>query len=108
LVRIFAGAISGAFSGPLIGKSTYLESSRKSDQARSNSVVVDHPQVIGVSSSGDMAYECGTGDLSFDDRKSGEHVAFQTGYLRVWKSVGGKCEVAASMFRPIESAEKPK
>jgi hypothetical protein len=101
---------SGRFEKPLIGKSVTLERLRKSDQSRQNSVVVDHPQVIAVSRSGDMAYEYGTGDMSFDARESGEHVAFQAGYVRVRKSVGGKCEVAASMFRPIESAEteKPK
>jgi hypothetical protein len=99
---------SGRFDKPLIGKSVALESSRKADQARKNTVVVDHPQLIVVSSSGDVAYEYGTGDISFDARESGEHVAFQTGYVRVWKSVGGKCGVAAHMIRPIESAEKPK
>ncbi len=73
-----------------------------------NTVIAEHPQRIAVSSSGDMAYEYGTGEVAFDDRKTGKHTAFQTGYLRVWKSVDGQCKVAASMIRPIESTWKSK
>jgi hypothetical protein len=71
-----------------------------------NRVFADHPQQIVVSQSGDMAYEYGTGEVGFDDRKTGKHIAFQTGYLRVWKSVDGQCKVAAFMIRPIESTWK--
>lgn len=42
-------------------------------------------------------YEYGAGELSFDDQKTGKHVAIQTASLRVWKSVDGQCKVAATI-----------
>ena len=45
-------------------------------------------------------------ELSFDDQKTGKHVAVQTGYLRVYKSVDGQCKVAATMARVIEDTPK--
>jgi len=65
-----------------------------------------HTQKIVVAKSGDMAYEYGTGEMSFDDVKTGKHVSFQNAYLRVWKSVDGDCRVEATMIRPIESTIK--
>ena len=99
---------SGAFDKPLIGKAEHEEAAKKAevDEPRKNQVGAQHPQRIVVSKSGEMAYEYGTGELSFDDQKTGKHVAFQTGYLRVWKSVDGQCKVAATMMRPIESTMK--
>lgn len=99
---------SGRFEKPLIGKAQHEEAAKKRDgeNPRKNQVIVQHPQRIDVSKSGDMAYEYGTGDLSYDDQKTGTHVAGPTGYLRVWKSVDGQCKVVATMMRPIQTAPK--
>lgn len=101
---------SGAFDKPMIGKSQQ-DAGRKTaetDEPRKNSASSDHPQRIVVAKSADMAYEYGTGDMSYDDLKTGKHVTFQTAYLRVWKSVGSDCEVAAFMIKPVESTIKEK
>lgn len=97
---------SGAFDKPSIGKTQQdagIQNARK-EQPRKNQVSADHPQRIVMAKAGDMAYEYGRGNLSYDDQKTGKHVTFQTGYLRVWKSVDGECKVAAFMIMPIESS----
>lgn len=101
---------SGAFDRPRIGKASGEQASTKmkAEGPMKNSVVADQPQRVVVSQSGDMAYEYGTGNVAFDDRKSGQHTTFQTGYLRVWKVVDGRCEVEASMIRPFEDTWKTK
>ena len=101
---------SGAYDTPMIGK-TQQEigaAKAKKEQPRKNEASADHPQRVVVAKSGDMAYEYGTGNMSFDDEKTGKHVTFQTGYLRVWKSVDGECKVAAFMIKPIESTIEEK
>jgi|SRR5579863_7206087 len=99
---------SGAFDKPLIGSAQREESGKKleAEEPRKNEVSAEHPQRIVVSKSGDMAYEYGTGELSYDEQKTGKHTSFQTGYLRVWKLVDGHCRVAATMIKPIESTIK--
>jgi hypothetical protein len=99
---------SGAFDKPLIGKDEQEEGRKKAEaeEPRNNEVNADHPQRVVVSKSGDMAYEYGGGELSYDEQKTGKHTSFQIGYLRVWKSVDGQCKVAATMVRPIESTIK--
>jgi hypothetical protein len=101
---------SGAFDKPLIGKAEQQAARTKAetDEPRKNQVSADHPQRIVVSKSGDMAYEYGRGSLSYDEQKTGKHVSFETGYLRVWKSVAGECKVAAFLVMPIESTMKEK
>ncbi len=95
---------SGAFEKPLIGRAESDEAAKKLEveAPRKNQVVVEHPQRIVASKSGDMAYEYGSGELSFDDQKTAKHVALQNAYLRVWKAVDGDCRVAATMIRPID------
>ena len=53
--------------------------------------------------SGEMAYEYGTGSISFDDANTGKHVEATLGFLSVWRADGGSCKVAASMVQPIRS-----
>jgi len=99
---------SGAYDKPMIGKAEQEEGRKKveAEGPRKNEVSADHPQRVVVSKSGDMAYEYGGGEMSFDEQKTGKHVSFQVGYLRVWKSVDGQCKVAATMVKPIESTIK--
>jgi hypothetical protein len=99
---------SGAYDKPMIGKAEQQEGRKKveTEEPRKNEVNADHPQRVVVSKSGDMAYEYGGGEMSFDEQKTGKHVSFQVGYLRVWKSIDGQCKVAATMVKPIESTIK--
>lgn len=96
---------SGAFDKPLIGKAQQQAEVAKArkDEPRKNELSGDHPQRIVIAKSGDMAYEYGTGKLSYDEAKTGKHIAFQTAYVRVWKSANGECQVAAFLVMPIES-----
>jgi len=99
---------SGAYDKPMIRKVEQEEGRMKAEaeEPRKNEVSGDHPQRVFVSKSGDMSYEYGGGEMSFDEQKTGKHVSFQVGYLRVWKAVDGQCKVAATMFKPIESTVK--
>lgn len=99
---------SGAYDKPIIGKAEREEGRKKAEaeEPRKNEVSTDHPQRVVVSQSGDMAYEYGSGEMSFDEQKTGKHVSFQIGYLRVWKSADGQCKVAATMVKPVESTIK--
>jgi hypothetical protein len=99
---------SGAYDKPMIGKVEQEKGQKKveAEEPRKNEVDADHPQRVVVSNSGDMAYEYGGGEISFDEQKTGKHVSFEVGYLRVWKTVDGQCKVAATMFKPIESTIK--
>jgi ketosteroid isomerase-like protein len=99
---------SDAYDKPMIGKAEHEEARKKveAEEPRNNEVDADHPQRVVVSQSGDMAYEYGGGEISFHEQKTGKHVSFQVGYLRVWKSVDGQCKVAATMVKPIESTIK--
>ncbi len=58
------------------------------------------PDRIVAAGSGDMAYEYGTGGMSFDEVGSGKRIAFTAAYLRVWRSVDGSCKEAAFMAEP--------
>ncbi|MGB9066951.1 MAG: hypothetical protein WCC21_00160 [Candidatus Acidiferrales bacterium] len=99
---------SGAYDQPMIGKAQQEVGRKKAEteEPRKNEANADHPQRVVVSKSGDMAYEYGGGEMSFDEQKTGKHVSFQVGYLRVWKRVDGQCKVAATMVKPIESTIK--
>jgi ketosteroid isomerase-like protein len=99
---------SGAFDKPLIGTAATKEASKEVSAERKHEVPVEQPQRIEVSSAGDMAYEYGTGSVSFEEVKTGKHVSFQIAYVRVWKSADGECKAAASMFKPIESTIQTK
>jgi len=52
-----------------------------------------------VASSGDMAYEYGTGQISYDDSDTGKHVDTTVARLSVWKAEGSSCKAAATMLQ---------
>jgi hypothetical protein len=99
---------SARYDKPLIGKVEHEEALKKVnvENPRTNQVTLFHPQQIVVSKSGDMAYEYGTGDLSYDDQKAAKRLSGTIGYFRVWKSVDGQCKVAATTMRPLGSTPK--
>ena len=99
---------SGSHDAPVIGKVEKEVDATKveAEMPRKNPVAELRPQRIVSSESGDMAYEYGRGDVSFDLPKLGEHASFQVGYLRVWRRIDGECKVAALMVREIRSTHK--
>ena len=52
-----------------------------------------------VAPSGDMAYEYGTGQISYDDGDTGKHIETTLARLSVWKADGGSCRAAATMLQ---------
>jgi hypothetical protein len=57
------------------------------------------PIKIAIADSHDLAYEYSKSNLQFD-MKSGQHVTFETGILRVWQKEGGEWKIAAMFSRP--------
>ncbi|QJW90225.1 nuclear transport factor 2 family protein [Spirosoma taeanense] len=55
-----------------------------------------------IAQSGDIAYEYGTGSLSFDDADN-KHVSHETGYLRTWRKQNGEWKVDLMFIRPMDS-----
>jgi ketosteroid isomerase-like protein len=91
---------SGALKQPVVGTAAANKAFAPIAASRQNEKQDPmKPDRIVVASSGDMAYEYGTAHMSFDSKKEG-HVDFTAAYLRVWKTVDGKCKIAAEMFEP--------
>ena len=99
---------SGSHDAPVIEKAEKAADAKRieAEVPRKNPVAELHPQRIVASRSGDMAYEYGRGDVSFDLPETSEHVSFQVGYLRVWRRTDGECKVAAHMMRDIRGTRK--
>jgi hypothetical protein len=91
---------SGALEKPVIGKSEREATGKEVSAGRSNNKHPMTPQRIVVSTSGDMAYEYGTSQVSFDDKKTGKHKDFTAAYLRVWQVETGQCKEAAMIAEP--------
>jgi hypothetical protein len=91
---------SGALDKPVIGESEREAARKKVSAERTNSRHPMTPQRIVVSSSGEMAYEYGTSQVSFEDKKTGKHEDFLAAYLRVWKVEEGQCKEAAMISEP--------
>jgi ketosteroid isomerase-like protein len=89
---------SGALDQPAVGKAAHDNAMKSVAESRQNVKTTPLlPDRVVVAPSGDMAYEYGTGQVSFDERASGKHRDFTTAYLRVWRAVGGQCKIAAFM-----------
>lgn len=92
---------SAAFERPMVGLDVLDNASRGITSDRKNETYGPlKPDRIVTAPSGDMAYEYGTENIRFDERKSGKHFDFTAAYLRVWKAVDGSCRVAAQMQQP--------
>jgi len=64
------------------------------------------PIRIVIADSRDLAYEFSKCTLAHD-LKSGEHVSFDTGILRVWQKQGGDWKVAAVFQHPYDAESVP-
>ncbi|PYU70900.1 MAG: hypothetical protein DMG49_10470 [Acidobacteria bacterium] len=92
---------SGALERPVVGKAAIDNAAGRIATERENENYAPlNPDRIVAAPSGDMAYEYGTTNIRFDERKSAKHFDFTAAYLRVWKAVDGSCKVAAEMFQP--------
>ena len=61
---------------------------------------------IVASPSGDMAYEHGTMNVSYDDKGDGKHHTFSAVMLIVYKAKGAACQQTASTMHPLEDTAK--
>lgn len=96
---IYANTITS--KGPLQGKAK-VEALRAANLAeRKNSKpAVFSPNKIVVSKSGDMAYDYGKARVEYDLASTGQHIAYDVEYLRVWKVNGGVCQLEGIFSRP--------
>jgi hypothetical protein len=78
---------SGALEKPVVGKQALAQASAPVSAAGKNEKnAPNRPDRIAAAPSADMAYEYGTGQVSFDDVQTGKHYDFTAAYLRVWKA----------------------
>lgn len=99
--RIF---VSGAYPKPMIGKDMSDENKAAEERMKKERLhfrSTSSIQRLEVAKAGDMAYEFGTANLSWDtpDQK---HVAFESSYVRVWRKVDGQWKVDVFFARPNE------
>lgn len=89
------------FGKPVTGKAEIQSTAERKFAGRTNikrSWESDHH--IAASESGDMAYEHGTMDISYD--QNGESHAFKAVMLNVYKANGSVCERVAGTMQPLE------
>jgi ketosteroid isomerase-like protein len=92
------------FGKPVSGKTAIQETAEKKFAGRTNikhSWESDHRIV--ASASGDMAYEHGTMNMSYDEE--GKPHTFKAVMLNVYKAKGGVCERVAGTMQPLEENE---
>lgn len=87
--------------GPVKGKAQ-VEALRAATLAeRKNSKpAVYVPDKIVTSRTGDMAYDYGKVHVEYDLASTGQHIAYDIEYMRVWKVNGGICQVEGIFSRP--------
>jgi ketosteroid isomerase-like protein len=89
---------TGALDKPVVGNAAQDKAMKTIEASRQNVKTIPlRPERVVIAPSGDMAYEYGTGHMSFDESASGKHRDFTTAYLRVWRAVDGQCKIAAFM-----------
>jgi hypothetical protein len=92
---------SGALEKPVVGEAAKDQAFKPVAAQRKNHTQEPlKPERIVAAPSGEMAYEYGTGNVSFEEVSSGKHIAFTAAYLRVWRSIDGSCKEVAFMAEP--------
>lgn len=100
--------VSGAYPRPLIGKQRNAEDQQRADNIKSkrqNFTQKSRIERLEVAQAGDMAYEFGYSDLSWDTPKK-KHIAFEASYVRVWRKIDGSWEVDVFFARPNDAPAK--
>jgi hypothetical protein len=92
------------FGKPVTGKAAIQDTAEKKFAGRTN---IKHSwesdRRVVASASGDMAYEHGTMDMSYDE--GGKPHTFKAVMLNVYKAKGGICERVAGTMQPLEEDE---
>lgn len=92
------------FGKPVSGKTAIQETAEKKFAGRTN---IKHSwesdRRVVASASGDMAYEHGTMDVSYDEE--GKAHTFKAVMLNVYKAKGDVCERVAGTMQPLEEDE---
>ncbi|MFY9558678.1 MAG: hypothetical protein WAQ52_00455 [Terriglobales bacterium] len=91
------------YGKPVVGKSEIQATNQEKFGERTNiksSYVGEHRIVS--SSSGDMAFEHGTLQVSYDDKGNGKHHEFKAVILNVYKAKDGVCQKVAGTMQPLE------
>jgi ketosteroid isomerase-like protein len=92
---------SWALEKPVVGKEQFYEAfAQTMGNLKNHKHAPEHMDRLVVAGSGDMAYEYGSTQVSFDERGSRTHIAFSAAYLRVWRAIGGECKIVAEMYKP--------
>jgi hypothetical protein len=92
------------YGKPVSGKAAIEETAKKKFGSRTNvKRGWESDRRIAASSSGDMAYEHGTLDISYDEE--GKTHSFKAVMLNVYKAKGNVCERVAGTMQPLESDE---
>ena len=94
------------YGKPVVGESNIKAANTKSFSDTTNirrSWAADHRIV--ASPSGDMAYEQGTMQMSYDSKGEG-HQDFKAVMLIVYKATGAVCQQAALTMQPLEEDAK--
>lgn len=92
------------FGKPVTGKADIQSTAQKKFAGRTNiksSWESDH-RIVALAS-GDMAYEHGTMDMSYDE--DGKPRTFKAVMLNVYKANGSVCESVAGTMQPLEEDE---
>lgn len=92
---------------PLLDKPVVGEEERHKSNAAIESLMAKRKNMqttfktehVVVAPSGDMAYEYGTGQISYDDSDTGKHIETTLARLSIWKADGGSCKAAATMLQ---------
>ncbi len=102
-----AFAFMPPYGKPVSGKAAEDKAAKESFADRINRKFEwDKDHRIVASPSGDMAYEHGTMNVSYDDKGDGKHHTFSAVRLIVYKAKGAACQQAASTMHPLEDTVK--
>jgi hypothetical protein len=92
--------------GPVKGKKE-VEALRAATMAeRKNSKpAIFLPDKIVTSKAGDIAYDYGKAHVEYDLASTGQHIAYDVEYMRVWKVNGGVCQIEGIFSRADKLSE---
>jgi hypothetical protein len=91
------------YGKPVIGKAAMQAANTKSFSDRTNvkSSWVGEHRIVSAPS-GEMAYEYGTLDVTYDTKGDAKHHEFKAVMLNVYKAKNGVCESVAGTMQPLE------
>ena len=96
------------YGKPVTGKPAIQDANKKkfSDRTNVKSDWADDHRIV-ASPSGDMAYEHGTMNVSYDTKADGKHHEFSAAMLIVYRAKDSACQQVALTMHPLENSNKP-